>query len=106
MVTEIAKYRQEKKRIQDKLMKYPNVLQVSIGTKEVGGKDTGEPCFSVLVKKKVRKNKLDPNDIIPSEIDGFKTDIVPVETEVGYRGTTTFVILTSFVLMILLSIIF
>ncbi|NVM00945.1 MAG: hypothetical protein HWN67_01295 [Candidatus Helarchaeota archaeon] len=103
MVTEMAKYRQEKKRIQDELMKYPNVLQISIGTKEVKGKDTGEYCYTVLVKRKVPKSRLDPNEIIPSELDGLKTDVVPVETEVGYRGTTTFVILFAFVLMILLS---
>ena len=103
MATRMARYRQEKKRIQEKLKKYPNVLQVSIGTKEVKGKDIGEPFYTVLVKKKVSKDKLDPNDIIPSEIDGLTIDVIPVETEVGYRGTTTFVILISFTLMVLLS---
>ena len=105
MTTEIERYRQEKKRIQDELMKYPNVLQVSIGTKEVNNKDTGEMCYTVLVKKKVREKRLDPNDIIPPEIDGLKTDVIQVETESGYRGTTTFVIIISFMLVILASII-
>ncbi len=100
---DMTEYRQEKKRIQKEIMKYPNVIQVSVGTKEVNGKDTGEPCYSVLVKKKVAEKKLDPKDMIPSEIEGFKIDVIPVETEQGYRGTTTFVILISFVFMILLS---
>ncbi|MHA1379636.1 MAG: hypothetical protein ACTSRG_14780 [Candidatus Helarchaeota archaeon] len=103
MDIEAQKYRKEKKRIQEKILKLPNVIQVSVGTKEVKGEDTGEPCYAVLVKKKVKKEKLDPKDIIPPEIEGFKTDVIPVETEVGYRGTTTFVILVSFVLTILLS---
>jgi hypothetical protein len=103
LVHDITEYRQEKKRIQKEIMKYPNVLQVSIGTKEVNGKDTGEPCFTVLVKKKVAEKKLDPKGVIPPEIEGFRIDVIPVETEQGYRGTTTFVILISFVFMILLS---
>ena len=105
MTTDIIKYRQEKKRVQDQLMKYPNVLQVSIGTKEVKGIDTEETCYTVLVKKKVPKARLDPKDMIPPEIDGMKIDIVPVESEVGYRGTTTFVLIISFVLTILLSLV-
>ena len=105
MTIDELKYRQEKKRIQEALRKYPNVLQVSVGTKEVNGVDTGELCYTVLVKRKRSEKKLDPKEIIPAEIEGFKTDVVPVETEVGYRGTTTFVILTSFVLMVLLSLV-
>ncbi|MHA1383094.1 MAG: hypothetical protein ACTSR3_04950 [Candidatus Helarchaeota archaeon] len=103
---DITDYRKNKKRIQEILMKYPNVIQVSIGTKEINGEDIDEPCYAVLVKKKVKKEKLDPNDIIPQEIEGFRTDIIPVETEVGYRGTSTFVILVSFVITILISMLF
>ena len=103
---DISDYRREKKRIQELLKKqYPNVIQISVSTKEVNGKDIDELCYSVLVKKKVRKERLEPDQIIPAEFEGFKTDVIPVETEVGYRGTTTFVILVSFVLTILLSMI-
>lgn len=53
-----------------------NVVGVATGHKIKEGKDTGDPCISVLVSQKLDKALLKNEDMVPKETEGFKTDIV------------------------------
>ena len=52
----------------DDLHRKPNVTLVGIGTKVIGGVDTGEPCIKVFVSNKVAAAELSPTDLIPPTI--------------------------------------
>src|SRR5260370_15256882 len=52
------------------------VHAVGVGAKIVGGKDTGELGIAVFVEKKKRREELAEGEVVPSEIDGVKTDVV------------------------------
>ena len=58
------------------LLKKTNVIGVGYGNKNTGGVDTGEPCISVLVEKKLPKGELRKSALVPDEIDGVKTDVI------------------------------
>lgn len=58
------------------LMQYPGVRGVSIGSKEVGGELTAQLAIQVLVTTKRPLEQLAPEEVIPSEIDGIRTDVV------------------------------
>lgn len=66
--------------ISDKIldMKKANIVGIGIGLKEVNGVVTEEPSFIIFVTKKVKKSKLDPNDMIPESIQGYKTDVIAI----------------------------
>ena len=65
----------------------PNVLSWRDDlTKIKDGRDTGEPCITVFVARKVKISELRPDELIPPEIDGVKTDVVelaPEDFEIG-----------------------
>lgn len=56
------------------LLSYPNVQTVGAGHKN----DTTEECIIVGVTEKVPENQLSDDEIIPSQIDGVKTDVQEV----------------------------
>ena len=60
------------------LMKIPNVLGVGIGIKEKGDELTPDIAFRVYVTEKKSPAELPPEDIVPKEIMGFKTDVIKV----------------------------
>jgi len=53
----------------------PGVTGVGIGLKMKNGEPTGELAVLVSVEKKKPLDELDTTQIIPSEIDGLKTDV-------------------------------
>lgn len=55
-----------------------NVVGIGIGVKWVNNKPTEIPALMILVTEKVQLEKLSPNNIIPSEIEGVKTDVFSV----------------------------
>ncbi len=57
---------------------YPGVHAVGIGEKYVGGKSTGETSILVLVTKKKPADQLKPEEVVPLEIEGIKTDVIEV----------------------------
>jgi len=65
----------------------PNVLSWRDDlTKVKNGKNTGEPCITVFVARKVKASELRPDELIPPEIGGVKTDVVelaPEDFEIG-----------------------
>lgn len=65
-----------------------NVNGVGVGHKIVAGKDTGDLCVTVLVKKKVAKSDLLSKDLIPKSVDGIPTDVKEVGEIVAFKSRT------------------
>ena len=70
------------------LLKKKNVVGVGYGHKISNGVDTGEPCVSILVEKKVGKKKLRKSALVPNLVDGIKTDVIEVGKIVALPATT------------------
>ena len=68
------------------LRHYKNVLNIAKGTKWTNGKDTGEPCIVVYVKKK--QKRISPKHKIPEVIEGVKTDVIELSTKDFKMGKT------------------
>jgi hypothetical protein len=64
------------KKYTSQLLQKKNVTMVGLGTKKVGGQDTGKQAIVVGVKKKVPLSTLAAGDIIPVQIKGLDTDVV------------------------------
>jgi hypothetical protein len=67
-----------KDRYKEYLMSLENVVSIGIGLKKVKGKVTEELSIIVGVSTKKPFNLLKKSDIIPSELDGIKTDVIQV----------------------------
>ena len=80
-----------KRKAQAGLLGIPGVHAVGLGAKYVGGERTLEPAILVYVEKKKPTADLSPDELIPTEIDGVKTDVVesarprPLLDEARYR---------------------
>ena len=59
----------------DALMKMKNVVGIAIGRKQKEGSSTEELSLVVLVDKKIPKDELTEDELIPDEIDGIPTDV-------------------------------
>lgn len=60
---------------EDELMAKANVVGVGIGLRRRHTTHTNEPVLVVMVEKKVPRNQLAPEDIIPGRIDGVPVDV-------------------------------
>lgn len=61
-----------KAQCEDQLMALPNVVGVAIGEK------AGKPVIQVLVSRKVAKDKLGADELVPRRLSGYATDVVDV----------------------------
>lgn len=68
--------------------RYPKVLSFNVGTKWVGGVDTGRPCITVFVSKKIPKSYLSSDELLPSEVDGIPVDVIELSSEDYRLGET------------------
>ncbi len=57
------------------LMHKPHVVGVGIGLRQIGGQMTGEPAIVVSVDRKLARDELNDDDLIPSELEGFPVDV-------------------------------
>ncbi|MBI3616582.1 MAG: hypothetical protein HY211_08740 [Candidatus Omnitrophica bacterium] len=73
-----AKISKVLKQSESKLLKKSNVVGVGIGKKIKGGKRTGRACLKVYVEKKVAKERLSKQDLVPPWIAEVETDVVEV----------------------------
>ncbi len=64
--------------VKQEILQIPNVLAVGIGLKETQGDITEEVTYRVFVAEKKPLNDLRPEQIIPSQIHGFRTDVLTV----------------------------
>jgi hypothetical protein len=65
-----------KKGAEGRLLAIPGVHGVGLGAKYVGGQRTREPAIMVFLEKKKPAAQLLPHEVIPTEIDGVKTDVM------------------------------
>lgn len=72
----IAALREVQGTVQNDLMAYPNVVGVGIGHKTRKGQDTGEVGLAVFVSQKLPPDLLRPDQLVPSNVQEFKTDVV------------------------------
>jgi len=63
---------------EQELMRKANVVGVGIGLRERGGAYTDEPVIVVSVTRKVSRSMLDPDDVIPQELEGVPVDVQAV----------------------------
>lgn len=70
---------------EEALLAKKNVVGVAIAHKLKKGSDTGDPCITVYVDSKVGKSQIKGEDLIPSSIGKFKTDVI--ETGVLMAGS-------------------
>lgn len=72
---ELAAIKPVKEAIEDDLLARPGVVGVDIGEKVSHGKKTGEPSILVFVEQKKPVKSLPPEEVVPPEVDGVKTDV-------------------------------
>jgi hypothetical protein len=73
---DFARIRAVKRDAQARLLKIPGVHAVAIGPKVVAGKSTADPSIIVYLVKKKSLAEIPPEELIPPEIDGIKTDVI------------------------------
>src|SRR5690349_13588549 len=61
-----------------RLLRYPNVVGVTVGFAMRRGRATRTPAIVVYVSKKVPRRRLAPADRIPASLDGVWVDVVEV----------------------------
>jgi hypothetical protein len=72
---ELAAIKPVKEAIEDDLLARPGIVGVDIGEKVSGGQKTGEPSILVFVEQKKPVEDLPPEEVVPKEVDGVKTDV-------------------------------
>jgi hypothetical protein len=72
--------------VQNDLLAKSNVVGVAVGFKESEGVVTDEISVVVLVEQKKPLAALTPQDIVPKEIDGMRTDVVEVGVLRAFQG--------------------
>ncbi|MBC8184739.1 hypothetical protein H8E88_26905 [candidate division KSB1 bacterium] len=70
------------------LKKKLNVNGIGIGHKVVDGKDTGELCLTVMVRKKVPKAELLKKDLIPGKLNNISLDVFDIGEIYAYKART------------------
>ena len=60
------------------LLAYPNVVGVSEGVRTRGGAPTGERCIVVYVQRKVPRDQLREDQVLPRELEGVPVDVVEI----------------------------
>jgi hypothetical protein len=60
------------------LLAKPNVVGLGTGYRTVGKRMTDELCLVTLVRRKLPRAGLDPQALVPAEVDGVPTDVLEV----------------------------
>src|SRR3989304_7255020 len=67
--------RQVKEQHKGSILRKPNVVVVGYGYKVVDGARSGQLCLVALVREKVPRAALAPEDMVPPQVDGVATDV-------------------------------
>jgi hypothetical protein len=73
----------------ESLSKLPGVHAVGIGSKVVAGTRTDEPAIVVFVVRKKSLDQLEADELVPSTMEGVKTDVVEMKMPHLFRGVPT-----------------
>lgn len=68
----------------DMLLAIPHVMGVAIGLQKKQGVYTDEVCLVVMVDQKVPIDQLDPQSVIPSQLDGVLVDVQEIGIPTAY----------------------
>ncbi len=60
------------------LLEKQNEIGVASGNKVTKGLDTGEPCITVFVTRRMEKEELSDDDMVDDKFMGYKTDVVEI----------------------------
>ena len=88
-VSEHAEVRRAQLRHQAALLAKPNVVGLGIGLKTVRGRRGERLCLAALVRCKVPRAALDPEALIPDQIEGVPTDVIEVGEVRALSARTT-----------------
>ncbi|MDX1436992.1 MAG: hypothetical protein R3335_09280 [Anaerolineales bacterium] len=77
-MTEQVEVKKAKELHKQDVLSKPNVVGVGTGYRTVGKKTTDELCVVALVRRKIPKAGLADQDMVPSSLDGVKTDVIEV----------------------------
>lgn len=77
---ELSRVRTVKATHERELLQKPNVVGVGIGRRKKAGKSTGELSIVVSVSQKVPVDRLEPDEVIPSDLEGVPVDVQEVGT--------------------------
>jgi hypothetical protein len=78
----LQKAMEVKHKIASQLMANPNVTGVGVGYKIVKGKRTEEVCIRVYVRKKLPRQELRPEEVLPENIEGIPVDVIEAIYEI------------------------
>jgi hypothetical protein len=67
-----------KRSYQEELMSKANVVGVGVGFQNKGGEKTDNVAIIVMVRRKLPKSQLAPQDIVPTELEGVPIDVQEV----------------------------
>ncbi len=77
-MSEQAEVAQVKEAHKHDILAKPNVVGVGVGYKETEGRVTDQLSVVALVRNKVPKAALEPQEMVPREVNGVPTDVVEV----------------------------
>lgn len=67
-----------KQAYESELMAKPNVVGIGVGFRQRRGETTSEVALVVMVREKLPRAQLAPEDIIPAEIESVPVDVLEV----------------------------
>lgn len=71
-------FTQAQRRFQLELLAKANVVGVGLGFRDTHGEHTSEMALVALVEKKMPLDELRPEDVVPPEMEGIRTDVMEV----------------------------
>lgn len=71
----VERIKDVKARYEQELLSKPNVVGLGIGYREVGGQITDQLGLIVMVRRKVPRSQLAPQEVIPAQIEGIPVDV-------------------------------
>ncbi len=77
-MVDIQRVRQANARHRQSILRKPNVVGVGYGYKEVKGERTDRLCLVAMVRAKIPRAGLAPEDLVPSDLEGVSTDVIQV----------------------------
>lgn len=72
---EVRRASEVQARYADQLMSKAHVVGVAVGYTAQGGETTSDIGVIVMVDQKLPSDELDPEDLIPRELDGVRVDV-------------------------------
>jgi hypothetical protein len=82
----LSRARALKPRIARELRGYPNVTGVGVGYRRVRGRRTDQVCIRVYVRRKLPRNELRAQDVLPEAVEGVPIDVIEARFKAHQDG--------------------